>query len=102
MGIVENLLLSVIHMLLVAIDVLILAMLVRAARRRWPSNRWLEAVDSVAQPIVDRAFSTIDQVITGPGGTLLRQDIRAALGAVGLLLVRFVLAVVARGIASWF
>lgn len=52
MGLLTHLILSFVHLLLVAIDLLFFFTLVRLLCYRWQS-RWLTAVNSAGRPLVD-------------------------------------------------
>jgi hypothetical protein len=53
MGILINLLLSFVHLVLIALDVAIFFVLIRMLCYRWHWP-WLEAFDAVGKPLVDR------------------------------------------------
>ena len=63
MGIVTNLILSVIHLFFVATDILFLLLLVKMLSYRW-QHQWLMAFNSMGKPVVDWFTGYIDRGLT--------------------------------------
>lgn len=62
MGLLPNLVLSLVHLLLVTVDILFLAMLATTLSYRWQPP-WLMAVNSAGKPVVDWFASRVERAL---------------------------------------
>jgi len=62
MGLLTNLILSFVHLFLVATDILFLVLLARVLSYRW-QPRWLTAFNSMGKPLVDWFTSHVHKTV---------------------------------------
>ena len=87
MGILINLLLSSVHLVLIAIDVTTFFVLIRILCYRWHSP-WIESFNSVGKPLVDRLNNGTQQIAN--------RIIHKSFSQRGLLKIGIVMLVIAR------
>ena len=89
MGLLTNLLFGVVHLGVVAIDVLFLCLLVRMLSLKWPL-RGLLAFNTLSQPMVDWFISHIDRIAQRAGSRSLAEPTVLFVGMVALAAFRLV------------
>jgi hypothetical protein len=90
MGILPNLLLSFVHLLLIAIDVTTFFVLIRILCHRWHFS-WLESFNSVGKPLVDGFTVHIQKLVKHISHKSFSQRGLLNIGIVTLVIVRILL-----------
>ena len=100
MGIVTNMVLGVVHLVLVAIDVGILLAVLRICHRQWPTIRWLTVLDAACQPLTQAVVQAMNRPFGTLAGRVGQRVFIAPVCLVVLLLLRTVVAGIARGLGG--
>jgi len=90
MGIFINLMLSVLHLLLIFIDVLFFFIFARILCYRWEFS-WLRALNSIGKPLVDWFTSYIERAINRINNKTYSQKALLVIGMLTLMFARFFL-----------
>jgi len=92
MGLLTNLILSFVHLFLVATDILFLLLLSRMLSYRW-QTRWLTALNSTGKPVVDWFASHVQKTLGHLTSKALSEIAILIVGLLALTLVRLFLMV---------
>ena len=87
MGILINAIAGALHLLLAAVDIVLVFTLARCASRRW-SNRFLVAFESAGRPLVDRVLEFIERQALRIHDGPLREGTKLGLCLFSLMLLR--------------
>ncbi len=89
MGLLTNLLFGVVHLGVVAADVLFLCLLVRMLSLKWPL-RGLLAFDTLSRPIVDWFTSHVDRIARRAGSESPAEPTALFIGMLALAALRLI------------
>ena len=90
MGLFGNILLAFIHLLLVAVDLVIAAAIVRLLAGRWPIS-WLQAADTACRPLTDQMLSVTRRCVPLGGHVASREATWLGIWLLFILMIRFML-----------
>lgn len=90
MGLFSSLLLSIVHLMLLAIDILSFFILVRLLCYGWHAG-WLKALDTTGKPVVDWFIDYVQRIATHLTTTKYSQRAQLAAGMLVLVLIRSLL-----------
>lgn len=91
MGLLTNLILGLVHLLLVAVDLLFVLLLARMLSYRWHS-RWLTAVNEAGKPCVDWLTEHIERTLGRVSQKARSERIVLFIGMLAISLLRLLLA----------
>jgi hypothetical protein len=91
MGLFTNLVLGLVHLLLVAVDLLFVLLLARMLSFRW-HTRWLAAINTAGQPYLDWLTRQIERTLGHVGQRAPSERIVLFVGMVAISLIRLLLA----------
>jgi len=92
MGILTNLVLSIMHLALIVIDLLFLWTLTRLLRHHW-NPAWLAALDAAGKPLLDWYTSRIEKAARHINQRTFSEKAILVMAVITLLLARLFLAV---------
>jgi len=90
MGLIQNLLLSVVHLVFVALDILVVMVLVKVVYDRWRPE-WLRSVSNAVEPVMNFVTGSLGAWVERATGKIYSERMLLALFIIFLWLIRFVI-----------
>jgi hypothetical protein len=91
MGLIYNIIISIVHLLFVAIDIFLLMIAIKAVYDRWRPS-WLKQAINATEPIVNCVCIYAGRIVSNLTGKTYSQKMLLLLIVICLLMVRLVVA----------